>query len=234
VSVTAKQRDDLLIYLFGDAAAPLAVTCGAWMAVEPRFAAFLDRHRDKIRKKARLAEDVERARDLLAELEIAHALLEQPRFELGYETYAAGKTRGPDFTVIYRGHVRFNVEVKRLRPASRAALASRLTDAVCAKLRQMPASTVNVLAVVASDPPDDAQLATLLRTLVAEAEVRNPAFLARHGYDSPRDFFTGFHRLSAVFVRAPVADGDASRGSLWSNPQARHVLPPEVRTLLSR
>src|SRR5262245_45016105 len=129
-SVTTSEREELLAALFGDASAEPAVCCLAWMLDEPRFASFLQRHREKIRKKARNAPGAEGLRDLLAELQSAHHLLRERRFDLAYETYAAAKTRGPDFTVTYKGHISFNVEVKRLRTEAlqSSAFEPRLVD----------------------------------------------------------------------------------------------------------
>lgn len=228
--MTGKQREDLLIFLFGDATSANAAACGAWIAGDARLATFLFAHREKVRKKLRTAEGPEGARDVLAELEVAWALLRERRFDLAYETYAAEKTAGPDFTVTYRGHIRFNVEVKRLRAASGAALEPRLTDAVCSKLRQMPPSAMNTLVVLAAGAPESSALDAMLRAIIARAEAKDAAFLGRYGFAAPRDFFAGFLRLSAVVVR-DVAGGGAT---LWLNPQARHPLHADLPLLLTR
>jgi hypothetical protein len=47
----------------------------AWLAAAPRFAAFTDTHRDKIRKKLRSARDAGALLDVRAELLVAHRLL---------------------------------------------------------------------------------------------------------------------------------------------------------------
>jgi hypothetical protein len=231
VGVTGKQRDELLAYLFGDAAAEVSARCGAWMAGEPRFAAFLDAFREKIRKKARYAGGAEGLRDLLAELAVARGLLRERRFAVAYETYAAEKARGPDFTVTYRAHIAFNVEVKRLRPGAPEAFEARLADAICEKLRQMPASAMNVLLVVAQCVPGEEELATLLRALVERAERGDAALFARHGYAATRDFFAGFRRLGAIVVRA---EEESIGAALWRNGQARHPLHAELAALLVR
>src|SRR5262249_13723756 len=162
---------ELLAAIFGESDAESIGRCQAWMLAEPRFAAFLQRQREKIRKKARTASGAEGVRDLLAELQIAYSLLRERRFELAYEAYAAAKTPGPDFTVTYKGHIPFNVEVKRIRgeASQPEAFESRLVDALCAKLRQMPPSTANVLALVAERAPEEADLSAMLRRLVLRA-----------------------------------------------------------------
>jgi hypothetical protein len=226
--VTGKQREELVAALFGDATGEASLRCRAWMEREPRFAAFLEQFREKIRKKARYASGAEGLRDLLAELAVAYTLARERRFVVAYETYAAEKARGPDFTVTYKAHIPFNVEVKRLRPNS-AALEPRLTDAICEKLRQMPPSTMNVLVVVTQQALEADAIATLLRELVARVERGDQALLARYGYAATRDFFAGFRRLSALVVR-DEADGDGA--ALWRNGQARHPLHPDLPALL--
>src|SRR6476469_4658425 len=101
---------DLGAYVFGGTTSGLAAPMGGWMAASPRFKLFDMTYRDKIRKKALAARDPEAAQDLYAELATAYRLLEEPRFAVEYEPYAAEKTRGPDFAVIFRTHIRFNVE----------------------------------------------------------------------------------------------------------------------------
>lgn len=231
--MTSKERERLLATTFGDGSAESAMRCQAWMLDEPRFAVFLAHHREKIRKKARNASGAEGLRDLLAELQAAHHLLRERSFELAYESYAAAKTRGPDFTVTYKGHTSFNVEVKRLRldALETNAFASRLVNAVCDKLRQLPPSTANVLLIVAEHGPDHADLAPTLHRLVARAERADAALFARYGFSGTRDFFSDFRRLSAVLV-LPAAGNAAS--ALWLNPQARHPLHPDLPARLTR
>lgn len=231
--MTAREREELLAAIFGDSGAEPAVRCLAWMLDEPRFATFLQRHREKIRKKARTASGAEGLRDLLAELQTAHHLLRERRFDLAYEAYAAAKTRGPDFTVTYKGHILFNVEVKRVRTAALqpSAFEPHLVDALCAKLRQMPPSMPNVLLIVAEHAPEDTDLAAVLRRLLARAERADAALFARYGFGGTRDFFAAIRRLSAVMVRH--TSGTAA-SPLWQNPQAHHPLHPDLPALLAR
>ena len=65
-----------------------------WLAGSPRFRAFAEAHRDKIRKKIRGAADPEALRDVRAELATARLLLADRRIELAFEAYGSGKT-GP-------------------------------------------------------------------------------------------------------------------------------------------
>lgn len=227
------KRDTVLAEAFGGDAPTLAARCDAWMVASPRFAAFLEANRVKVRKKVRTAPGPEGQRDVLCELEVAYLLLQHRQIELAYEAYTAEKARGPDFSATLKGHIRFNVEVKRLRAGDRS-LDARLTDAICAKLRQMPPSVPNLLWVVnepsATEPAPNLALADLMKQVVLRAERKDEAILARSGYADTRAFFAQFVRLSGVLVS--VADG--ARREVWANPQARHPLPPELRGWLVR
>src|SRR5438309_9830815 len=140
--------DELSLYLFGADDRSFAAEVGRWLVVSPRFRAFAETYRDKIRKKARGLRDDEGRRDLTLELAVALRLVEERRFALEYESYGVG-TRGPDFRVTFRSNMRFNVEVRRLRPVATTAAApadpARLIRAICDKLGQLPPAMINVL-----------------------------------------------------------------------------------------
>src|SRR5438552_12518621 len=106
--------DELIAYLFRAAHPSLATEVGPWLVASPRFRAFAETYRDKIRKKARGLRDDEGLRDLAFELAVALRLLEERRFALEYESYGVGQ-RAPDFRVTSRSGWRFNVEVGRWR-----------------------------------------------------------------------------------------------------------------------
>ena len=217
----------LLDYLFDRGAQSLRSPVAAWLADSPRFAAFVETYKDKIRKKIRVAKGEEMALDLLAELETAYLLLTEKRFELAYEPYASQKKRGPDFAVTWRTNLTFNVEVTRLRPAG-GEVEARLSDTVCEKLGQMLPGMINVLAVVSRDPLPAPDLSAALQRLKLAAEKRDPVLYARHGYQAPADFFKGFERLSALLWRGAGGGPPV----LWDNPQARQPLPGKVGKLL--
>src|SRR5205085_2855108 len=80
-----------------------------------RFKAFAIRYRSKIRSKLKNVRDEAGMKDLRAELETATLLLRDERFTVDYEKYAASRQRAPDFTVTFKTHTPFNVEVRRIR-----------------------------------------------------------------------------------------------------------------------
>lgn len=144
-------------------ASPASVTLVAWLEASPRFRAFAETNRDKVRKKLRGAADPAALRDVLAELDVARRLLANPRIDLAYEAYGAGK-RGPDFTVTFRAAHRFNLEVTRPRSGD------DLAGAVLAKLPQLPAHLANVVLVFLDAPTDD--FVEAMRTLKSRADGR--------------------------------------------------------------
>jgi len=128
--------DELIAYLFGADHSALAAEVGPWLASSPRFRAFAETYRDKIRKKVRGPREDEALRDLMFELAIALRMVEDRRFAVEYESYGMGQ-RAPDFRVTFRSGIRLNVEVRRLRgraPIDTPSDPARITRAVVDKL----------------------------------------------------------------------------------------------------
>jgi hypothetical protein len=226
---------DLLPYIFPNTRLPLAVQFARWVQASPRFRAFAETYRDKIRKKVRGITEAEGYRDLQAELATAYFLALERRFLVEYEKYGVGKQRGPDFSITYKTHIRFDVEVTRLR-AGQAGVAgaapepSKLANTLCVKLEQLPPSMINILVLAADDAPysgDD--LATALRLLQERAGHKDDEFFTRRGFLGARDFLRHYSRLSAIRLVTPDA-----LPVLRLQPQARHPLPPDLAIILSR
>lgn len=200
---------------------PLAGELTAWLTASLRFRAFVESHRDKIRKKLRGAADPEARRDVRAELRTARLLLAEKGIELAFEAYGSGKP-GPDFTVKYRGERSFNLEVTRLR---RTPDAAGYGGALLAKLRQLRPSVPNaVLIAIDGRGTDAAEVDAAARALRARADRKDEAFFVARGFEGSRGFYERFLRLGAVFVVSESAAGDA-RASLWINRSARIALP---------
>ena len=199
----------------------LAGELGAWLAASPRFRAFADAHRDKIRKKLRGATDAAARRDVRAELRGAYELLADRRIELAFEAYGSGKP-GPDFTVTFRGERIFNIEVTRLRRAPDAAGFGR---AILAKLRQLPPGAPNaVLVAIDGATAEAADVAAASQALRARADEKDEAFFTARGFDGTKGFYDRYLRLGAVFVWSEAASGD-DRAAAWINRSARIPLP---------
>jgi hypothetical protein len=227
--------DELIAYLFGgDHSALVATLVGPWLIASPRFRAFAEIYRDKIRKKARGLRDDEGRRDLAFELAIAMRLLEERRFALQFEPYGVGK-RAPDFGVTFRSQVRFNVEVRRLRPAPTLDAPTdpaRLVRAVCDKLGQLPPAMINVLFLGADGPSSAADaLAPAMLQLQDRAAKKDDALFQQRGFAGARDFLRHYQRLSGALWLS--GDPGAPRATLWRNPQARHALPANLARALT-
>ena len=228
--------DELIAYLFGADRSTLSTEVRPWLSASPRFRAFAEIYRDKIRKKIRGLRDDEGRRDLAFELAIAVRLLEERRFALEYEAYGVDQ-RAPDFRVTFRSQTRFNVEGRRLRrpaptpgaPADRAPL----VRTVCDKLGQLPAAMINVLVLGADGPPSAAEaLAAVMLWLQDRAGRKDEALFQQHGFTGVRDFLRHYQRLSGTLWLPGALD--APLASLWRNPQARHPLPADLARALSR
>ena len=227
--------DELIAYLFGADHSPLAAEIGPWLIASPRFRAFAEAYRDKIRKKARVLRDDESRRDFAFELAIAMRLLEERRFALEYESYGVGK-RAPDFRLTFRSQVRFNVEVRRLRrpaPTPDAPVdPARLIRAVCDKLGQLPPAMINALVLGAEGPSSAADaLAPAMLRLQNRAAQKDEVLFRQLGFTGARDFLRHYQRLSGALCLA--GEPGALRAGLWRNPQARHPLPADLARALS-
>lgn len=197
------------------AVTPLEPFCQTWATENPRFAAFLDSYQDKIAKKLRGVRAEEGFFDLLAELDVAHCLLRERGLTLSYEPYLAEKRRGPDFAVTLKTHMLCNVEVRHLRQSS-AEPGARLGAILADKLRQLPPSAPNVLALSgATDGATPQQLERALQAFQREAT---------------RDLSRYVERLSAVAVLASAS----APALMWEQPRARHPLALDLRKALAR
>jgi len=197
---------DRLVAFLTDAAVAdeLATDLRDWMETSRPFRTFAEAHRDKVRKKIRTAKGAEARLDVRAELAVAHALLADRRIDLAYER-AGATAGGPDFTVTFRDHVAFNLEVTRWR-GGRTALERQLL----VKLRQLPRSLPNALLVVVPGSPGAfPDLETLL------GDRRAVPF-------ESRDVRQRLTRLGGVYAWAP---GGEPRATLWTNGSARISLP---------
>ena len=200
-----------------------------WLTGLARFRAFGEANRDKIRKKIRGAADPDQLRDVRAELRTARLLLGDRRIELAFEAYGSGKT-GPDFTITFRGARSFNLEVTRLR---RLPDATGLGASLLAKLRQLPPSAPNAV-LFATDAERAAALDvdSAIHLLRSRADAKDETFFKARGFEGTRGFYERFLRLSAVFVSAEGAEGDA-RATIWVNRSARIAMPePAARATL--
>lgn len=224
--------DILLDDIFGSGNPALRAEFAGWVRESRRYKAFATDYHTKIRAKLRNARDDNGIQDVRTELEIAACLLREDRFTLEYEKYTASRQRGPDFTVTYRTHTPFNVEVRRLRltdvTAEADAQTSKLMAVLCDKVGQMPAGIVNILCLIAAPAvtmSDLNQAAVNLRQL---AEQKNDAFFAGRGFTSAVEFLKQYRNLSSVILRQPDST------ALWQNPLAKHRTPPEIVTALER
>lgn len=193
-----------------------------WLAGSARFRAFAEANRDKIRKKFRGASTAEASRDVRAELRTAWLLLADRRVELAFEAYGSGKV-GPDFTVNFRGARGYNLEVTR---PHRLPDANGLGASLLAKLRQLPPSAPNaVLFAIDGQTAEALDIDAAARALRSRADTKDEAFFTARGLDGTRAFYERYLRLSAVFVSAEGASGEA-RATMWFNRSARIAMPP--------
>jgi len=225
--------DDLLNSIFDEKQPVFYAEFEAWARGSRRFRAFADVYRSKIRAKLRNARDAGGVLDLRAELETAALLLRDERFTLEYEKYTAIKQRGPDFTVTYKTHTPFNVEVRRLRGLETVAddAEARLlkfTAMLSDKVGQMPPGIVNLLWLSAEGQIAASDITGATTALRQLAERKNEEFFTRRGFEGAADFLRQYQRLSGIIWQ------QVDTIQLWPNPIARHKLPPELATVIRR
>jgi hypothetical protein len=223
------QQADLVAYLFEGQPGILSDVLFGWMDASPRFTAFVETYRDKIRKKLRLARDPEAALDLRGELEVPYCLLNDRRLEVEYEPYASAKRRGPDFAVTYRKNLTFNIEVARMRAddSQSPRNAERFLRLLLYKLGQMQPGMSNLLAVhVRDELAPSLDVPRLMQEIKTRAEKKDPSFYEVSRYPNPAAFYKDFLRLSAILLWT-------AEPQLWINKQAKPALEEKVLRLVS-
>jgi hypothetical protein len=212
--------DALLNDIFGANHPELRAEFEGWLRDSRRFKAFAEAHRAKMRAKLRNAPADGGVLDVRAELHTAALLLREPSFTLEYEKYMSSKQRGPDFTVTFKTHTPFNVEVRRYRPRDSADPSGeipKLAAVIRDKSGQMPPSIVNILWLIPETPLTESDL-TAATVLLRE----------KANQTGGPDVLKQYTRLSGIVLRAPDAL------TLWPNPLARHKPPPDLVTTLRR
>lgn len=225
--------DDLLDYIFDGKKPTLYLEFEGWVRSSRRFKAFAITYRVKIRTKLKNVRDEGSMKDLRAELETAALLLRAERFTLEYEKYAASKQRGPDFTVTFKTHTPFNVEVRRIRSVElddgdTEARLGKLVAVLCEKVGQMPPGTVNLLWLIAEREISEADLTRAMMTLRQLAERKAEDFFMRRGFENAADFLKQYRQLSGIVLR------QSGENVLWLNSLARHKTPPEIALSIQR
>ncbi len=219
--------DDLLKSIFDDKKSAFYPEFEGWIRESRRFKAFATSYSTKIRAKLKNAHDEGSLKDLRAELETAALLLREERFTLEYERYAPLKQRGPDFTVTFKTHTPFNVEVRRIRSkeldeGDSDAYMGKLMTVLCDKVGQMPPSIVNMLWLITEQDISEADLSRAVITLRQLAERKTEEFFTRRGFKNASDFLRQYSHLSGVVLHQSGENG------LWLNPLAKHKAPSEI------
>ncbi len=222
----------MINYLFDSKSTLLANELLEWIKGSPRFLAFAETHRDKIRKKIRVANERERLLDLRGELDVAYRLLGDRRLEVEYEPYASLKGRGADFAVRYRTNLKFNIEIARLRAgemefADATRNEERVLRIVLEKLGQMQTNMPNLLVIHAHEKvAREIDLARLMLRIKNKADKGDEAFYSHSRYSKPAEFYKPFLRLSGILFWEPNAQ-------LWINKQAKVGLDEKVLKIVS-
>jgi hypothetical protein len=228
------KQADLVAYVFDDQPHLLSGMLMQWMERSPRFTAFVETYRDKIRKKIRLAREVESVLDLRGELQAAYCLLNDRHLNVAYEPYASAKRRAPDFAVTYRANLVFNIEVARIRfgenrvdESDRLHAEERIRHILLDKLEQLQPGMANLLVInTHQELMRSIDLGKLMQGVKTRVEGKDPSFFAASHYTSLASFYKDFLHLSAILLWG-------SGVQPWINKQAQPGLADKVIRLVS-
>lgn len=134
------KSEEQIAYLTEGRDHPIARALEYWLNSSERFAEFVCRYRHKIRKKCTNAKSFEDLEDMKFELEIPYLLLMDQRFEVEYEKRSKTIRRMPDFTVIFKNRIEFNIEVKRIRQADLGQRFDEWMEDVVATISMVPSN----------------------------------------------------------------------------------------------
>jgi hypothetical protein len=241
--------DELLLQLLGNDPYRLMPSFRQWISTSRRFRAFAEQYQTKIRAKVRSAGDDEALQDLLFELEIAHWLLQEKRFQLAYERQAMRTAFGPDFTVSFTTKALFHVEVTRVRAtgvdeaaaaltlSTREAYQRKLIYVITGKLNQMQVGAQNLLLIgLAPELIASSRIDELIKQMKLRIETGDPVLLAHSRLRTPGEFYRQYRALSGIlfyFLAGPaLAAPEMIAPLLWLNKEANYPLLTQVQTIL--
>jgi hypothetical protein len=230
--LTMTALSELLDYIFDSKKTAFYSEFESWVKNSRRFKAFAIDYRSKIRTKLKNVRDEAGMKDLRAELQSAVLLLQEASFALEYERYAALKQRGPDYTVIFKTHTPFNIEIRRIRSIEfdedSEARITKLMAVLCDKVGQMPASIVNLLWLTAEREIPEAELNQAALTLRQLADRKVEEFFTKRGFKNAADFLKQYRQLSGIILQ------QNGKTILWQNVIAQHKTPPDIVRAIQR
>lgn len=203
-----------------------------WIRDSRRFRAFATTYRSKIRAKLKRVSNPAELDDVWSELGIAMLLLRDSQLGVEYEKYAATKHRSPDFTVTFKTHTLFNVEVRHIRSSEFEedfpTSTHKLMTTLCDKVGQMQPNMVNLLWLLAEPDipqPHLIQATVMLRQL---ADGKQEDFFIKWGFATSADFLKQYRQLSGVVFC------QQGQWAVWQNPLAKSKPLPEVVRAIQR
>lgn len=219
-----------------------------WLAQSHSFRTFALANVRKILSKIEGAKGDEDKADVVAELDVANAMLAAPFFSLTYEPYGRSGLRNPDFLVDSEGLDSFHLEVKRIREPTAALNASatametgdcvpcweipytqkewrKFSDHLLGCLEQLRPNSANILAIVIhSSTHEPIEMGEALYHL-READGAD-SYLKSKGFSGREEFLQQMRTLSAVVVLSiwkPIRR--EPRNYVWENDDSECRLP---------
>jgi len=213
--MTVKTPIDIVQDIVPDGTPPLRAQLANWLGAEPRFVEFIETHTDKIRRKFRLAQTAEDARDILVELETAKRFIANPEYHVTYEPYGHS---GCDFRVDTPSGD-FNAETKRIREAAAMSQYYNCRDRIVTAVRAVPSQLGISLKCYSLDvgPEYARALDASIDDIVVECLVNLEHCKQVLSFGKSQEFpITGFQELQLRITHVPQKSADSPTANLGS------------------
>ena len=207
-SMTIATPQELVHDIAPDSPEPLRAQLAYWLSTQPRFAQFIETYADKIRRKFRLAQTDEDARDVLAELDTAWRFTANPDNHVVYEPYG---DKGCDFRIDTPSG-NFNAEKKRIREAAAMSKYYNCLDRIVAAVRAVPSQLGISLECYSLDigPEYAKAIDGSIDVIVAECLARLKHCKDHLAYGESQKFsITGFQELQIQITHVPQKSADS-------------------------
>lgn len=132
--------DELIDYILNNNHLSISPILKSWFKECNHFKNFVDRYKDKIRKRIRKVKNEEALSKVIAELFVAYCLLSDSRFTIEYEPFSSEEGTSPDFKVFFNGKekIEFIVEVTRISRAESDAQFDELCHEIIKQIKIGP------------------------------------------------------------------------------------------------
>jgi len=128
---------EIIEYIFQKKYKSLSNKVYNWLRINQRFMSFISEYRDKIRRVIREQNNIYQIEDRIIELEVAHLLLLNTRFDIEYEKDKKnGKSQ--DLFVTFENIHKFFIEIKHVRMNEYEILFDKFIEEISSEIKSLP------------------------------------------------------------------------------------------------